>query len=149
MPEVILSLGACHHVEPSPNWVLQSIGTSFTCFADLVLHAGGVLEDALIEKQTLASMRHVWGPKVSAAEGVKAQLWAAPVVKSVFFSSTAAIFGPPGQANYAAANAALNASAQIWHAGGEDGRHGTTKRLCFSGPVLRTTDCFDAEDSPA
>lgn len=43
---------------------------------------------------------------------------AIPVRNSILFSTTAALLGPGGQANYAAANAAVNAFAASQHARG-------------------------------
>ena len=39
-----------------------------------VLHAGGVLQDATVPKQTAATVRAVYGPKVSHAQGLQAAL---------------------------------------------------------------------------
>ena len=51
----------------------------------------------------------VLAPKVAASEKLGATVKASPLRSLVLFSSTATLLGPPGQANYAAANAALDA----------------------------------------
>ena len=86
--------------------------------AGCVLHAGGVLRDAAIQNQSAASIREVLSSKVVAMQRMQTCLWAACTTETVLFSSTAALLGPPGQANYAAANAAMNAWSQSQQASG-------------------------------
>jgi NADPH:quinone reductase-like Zn-dependent oxidoreductase/3-oxoacyl-(acyl-carrier-protein) synthase len=76
-----------------------------------VLHAGGVLADATVSKQSLLGLRQVLAPKVMATMACQQQLSLQPVSQQVLFSSVAALLGSPGQSNYAAANAALDAAA--------------------------------------
>ena len=83
-----------------------------------VLHAGGVLRDAAIQQQSAASIREVLSSKVVAIQRMQTCLWAACTRETVLFSSTASLLGPPGQANYAAANAAMNAWSQSQQASG-------------------------------
>ena len=76
-----------------------------------VVHAGGVLDDAVSAKQTPKHCRAVFAPKADAVvklQGVTAHL---PLQSFVAFSSMAAVLGSPGQANYSAANAFLDAFA--------------------------------------
>lgn len=87
--------------------------------AGRILHAGGVLKDASLAKQSLGSMREVWAPKMQAIQCLQQQAWGHPMQDTVLFSSTAALLGPPGQANYAAANAALNALSQQQQSSGK------------------------------
>ena len=82
------------------------------------MHAGGALRDASLQKQTLAGVREVLGPKTGALTRLQALSWAHPTTSTAVFSSTASLLGPPGQANYAAANAALNAWSQAQQASG-------------------------------
>lgn len=56
-------------------------------------------------------MRTAFAPKLASAVAVCRALAGLPVRATVLFSSTAALFGAPGQGNYAAANAALEALA--------------------------------------
>ena len=80
-------------------------------FADDVVHAGGVLKDAPIPRQTLSGIREVLSSKADVMRRL-ASTPAAGVKEISAFSSTASLLGPPGQANYAAANAAIDAICQ-------------------------------------
>ena len=73
-----------------------------------LLHAGGVLRDAVMGGQSAERVREVFAPKLCEAAG-----WtpAAAARGVVLFSSVASALGSPGQAGYAAANAALDAAA--------------------------------------
>jgi hypothetical protein len=77
-----------------------------------IMHAAGVLADGLVQNQTLASIRQVMGPKVSAYQQLQKHLQHQPVSHQVLFSSVASLLGSPGQTNYAAANASIDAAAQ-------------------------------------
>ena len=84
-----------------------------TCLQGVV-HSGGVLADATIANQTLAGIRSVFAPKTASS-----QLWHLPAnlqpgAFQLLFSSVAALLGSPGQSNYSAANAALDAMAASW-----------------------------------
>lgn len=72
-----------------------------------VIHAGGTLADASLARQTAHNVRTVLAPKVNGGQLLMSLAAPAPVCLSVLFSSTAALVGPAGQANYAAANALL------------------------------------------
>lgn len=76
-----------------------------------ILHASGVLADATLANQSLAGIRTVFAPKVLPAEGWRGAVAAQPTTLQVLFSSVASMLGAPGQANYSAANAALDALA--------------------------------------
>jgi hypothetical protein len=76
-----------------------------------LMHAAGVLQDSLIANQSISSMRAVLGPKTAAANLLLQQLQMQPAAAQVLFSSVASLLGSPGQANYAAANAGLDAAA--------------------------------------
>ena len=75
--------------------------------------AGGVLQDALLGKQTAASLRSALAPKLSGCLNAAAALRHQPMQRQLLFSSVAALLGNAGQSNYAAANAALDAAARL------------------------------------
>jgi acyl transferase domain-containing protein/acyl carrier protein len=75
-------------------------------------HAGAVLRDAVLARQSAASLRAVFAPKVAGAVRLRGATACAPLASAVYFSSLTAQLGTPGQANYAAANAALDSLAQ-------------------------------------
>ncbi|KAJ9518952.1 hypothetical protein QJQ45_026209, partial [Haematococcus lacustris] len=77
----------------------------------VTLHASGVLVDATLGQQTLAGLRKVSAPKRSAATALAAHCQLQPAASTMLFSSVASLLGSPGQANYSAANAALDACA--------------------------------------
>ena len=76
-----------------------------------LLHAGGVLADALLPNLTAAAISRALAPKVSSLGQLHAPLQLQPAAAQLLFSSVAALLGSPGQANYSAANAALDAAA--------------------------------------
>jgi acyl transferase domain-containing protein/NADPH:quinone reductase-like Zn-dependent oxidoreductase/NAD(P)-dependent dehydrogenase (short-subunit alcohol dehydrogenase family)/acyl carrier protein len=76
-----------------------------------VLHAAGVLEDATIEQIDWTRFQHVLAPKMDGAWNLHALTRNDPLEFFVLFSSLASVLGWSGQANYAAANAFLDALA--------------------------------------
>ena len=77
-----------------------------------VLHAAGVLADALIAAQDDARMARVFAPKVAGTLHLHELTLDQPLDFFVLFSSAASLFGSPGQAGYAAANAFQDAFAR-------------------------------------
>lgn len=78
---------------------------------DGVIHAAGILEDRLIRDKTAESFERVFATKVASAQTLARVL--RPDVRFVAcFGSVAGVFGNRGQADYAAANAALGAFAR-------------------------------------
>ena len=73
-----------------------------------MLHAGGVLRDAVLAKQTAQGVFEVMAPKVAGAANVLAHARLQPTAATKLFSSIASAMGSGGQANYAAANATLD-----------------------------------------
>jgi acyl transferase domain-containing protein/thioesterase domain-containing protein len=79
---------------------------------DGVLHAAGVVEDAPMQMKARDSFERVLAPKVHGLLTLEAALRDAPPALLVLFSSTSGFLGLPGQVDYTAANAFLNAYAR-------------------------------------
>ncbi|BDA51457.1 probable inactive phenolphthiocerol synthesis polyketide s at N-terminal half [Coccomyxa sp. Obi] len=76
---------------------------------DCIIHAGGVLKDALLANQSAQSVRQAFAAKAAGAAQLAARsAGLLPVATGVAFSSIAGLLGSAGQGNYAAANAVLD-----------------------------------------
>ncbi len=74
-----------------------------------ILHAAGVLDDALLLDLTWERFERVFAPKVRGTRNLHTQSLAHDLDFFVCFSSIAAMIGSSGQANYAAANSFMDA----------------------------------------
>ncbi|MEV6766963.1 type I polyketide synthase, partial [Streptomyces sp. NPDC051105] len=83
-----------------------------------VIHAAGVLDDGVITSLTAEQVERVMRPKVDAALHLHELTADMELSAFVLFSSVAALIGSPGQGNYAAANAVLDALAARRRAAG-------------------------------
>ncbi|MFC4054364.1 type I polyketide synthase [Actinomadura syzygii] len=88
-----------------------------------VLHGAGAIDDRLIADLGRDDLHRVWTAKVEGARRLSEAVWDADLDWFVTHSSAAALLGSPGQAAYAAANAALDALTAFRRA---SGRPGTT-----------------------
>ena len=77
-----------------------------------LIHVAGVLDDALLVNQSPAHFLRVLAPKLRAAWLLHRATLDEPLEMFVLYASASGLLGLPGQANYAAANAALDALAE-------------------------------------
>ncbi|GAC1313291.1 MAG: hypothetical protein NVSMB14_14590 [Isosphaeraceae bacterium] len=78
-----------------------------------LIHAAGIIQDKLMRDKTPDSFDRVWGVKIEGALNLARLLPVNRMRFTAYFSSIAGRFGNAGQADYAAANEAINKLA-IW-----------------------------------
>jgi acyl transferase domain-containing protein/NAD(P)H-dependent flavin oxidoreductase YrpB (nitropropane dioxygenase family)/NAD(P)-dependent dehydrogenase (short-subunit alcohol dehydrogenase family) len=80
---------------------------------DGIVHGAGVLADRLMVDKTTTEFARVWQTKVDGARAL-AEAARSDLSFLVLFGSVSGVFGNRGQADYSAANDALDALARIW-----------------------------------
>ncbi|MEU1551056.1 SDR family NAD(P)-dependent oxidoreductase [Nocardia sp. NPDC005745] len=73
-----------------------------------LVHAAGVIDDAVISELSPSRIETVFGPKASAAWHLHELTQELTLAKFILFSAAAGTLGSPGQGNYSAANAFLD-----------------------------------------
>ncbi|MET0322087.1 MAG: SDR family NAD(P)-dependent oxidoreductase, partial [Duganella sp.] len=96
---------------------------------DGVLHCAGVVRDNFILFKTPAELREVFAPKVAGLLNLERALAGMDLDFVALFSSIAAAIGNAGQADYAMANAFLDAHA--------DQQHGARRTVSINWPLWR------------
>jgi myxalamid-type polyketide synthase MxaB len=76
-----------------------------------IFHAAGLLDDGMVSGQTWERFERVMAPKISGTWLLHQHTQGLDLDYFVCFSSVSALIGSPGQANYAAANAFMDALA--------------------------------------
>jgi NAD(P)-dependent dehydrogenase (short-subunit alcohol dehydrogenase family)/acyl carrier protein len=120
------SLGACVHlasVDVADEGELSSFLDEFRAEGwppiRGVVHAAGVLQDGLLAQLDAAALNTVLRPKVMGGWLLHRLLQDDPLDFFILFSSAGSVLGQPGQGNYAAANAFLDALAHHRQARGQ------------------------------
>lgn len=102
---------ACDTRDPAAlTQAVSAIDTD--CALGTVIHAGGVTADRIVSSLTPRDLAHVLDAKLESALNLHRLTAGLPDCRLVLFSSAAGVLGSAGQANYAAANTALDALAQ-------------------------------------
>ncbi|RME50902.1 MAG: SDR family NAD(P)-dependent oxidoreductase [Deltaproteobacteria bacterium] len=80
-----------------------------------IVHAAGVLDDALVMNQSREKFLRVMAPKIDGGWWLHTMTAQDPLDFFVLYASAAGMLGSPGQSNYAAANAFLDGLAWLRH----------------------------------
>ncbi len=103
--------------------VVRVIDELTSCMPQLrgIVHAAGVIDDAVLSQQTWRHFETVLGPKLAGAWNLHEVTIDQPLDLFVVMSAASTVFGAPGQANYVAANVFLDAFAMWRHAANGSG----------------------------
>ncbi|TAL50494.1 MAG: SDR family NAD(P)-dependent oxidoreductase, partial [Methylovulum sp.] len=93
-------------VEALVQWIKTDVGR-----LDGILHSAGVTRDNFMFRKSVTEFREVLAPKVSGAVNLDQATLDFDLDFCIFFSSLAGVAGNPGQADYATANAFIDAYA--------------------------------------
>ncbi|HWO63124.1 MAG TPA: SDR family NAD(P)-dependent oxidoreductase [Umezawaea sp.] len=102
-------LAACDVTDPT---AVAALVADCSPALTAVFHLAGVLDDGVLTSLTPERMAAVLAPKVTAAWALHTATEHLDLSAFVLYSSASGLFGRPGQANYAAANAFLDALAR-------------------------------------
>jgi acyl transferase domain-containing protein/acyl carrier protein len=91
--------------------LLRRIGSTMPPLRGLI-HAAGILDDGVLQQQTWQRFERVLAPKASGSWNLHLATKGLALDFFILFSSSASLLGAPGQGNYAAANAFMDALAQ-------------------------------------
>ena len=78
-----------------------------------IVHAAGVLDDGVLLQQEWERFARVMAPKIAGSWNLHTLTQDLPLDFFVLFSSASSVLGSPGQTNYAAANAFMDALAHL------------------------------------
>jgi acyl transferase domain-containing protein/acyl carrier protein len=92
--------------------ILEKIKTAGMPRLGGIVHAAGVLDDGILLQQNRDRFERVMKPKIEGAWHLHTLTADLPLDFFVCFSSAASVLGSPGQGNYAAANAFMDALAR-------------------------------------
>lgn len=112
------ALGVKVHIEVGDVSDAETVRALINLFGDTlpplagVVHAAGIIDDSVLTNQNAARLARVFAPKARGAWNLHRSTADIPLDFFVLCSSLAAVLGSPGQANYAAANAWMDALAQ-------------------------------------
>lgn len=114
MREIEALGGKVHYVAASlaePAALAQAVGTVRARFGPIsaAFHSALVLDDASLETMDAGQLARVLAPKVNGCANLYRCLEGEPIDKLVLFSSVSSLLDSPGQGNYAAASAYLDA----------------------------------------
>ncbi|MDC0667756.1 type I polyketide synthase [Nannocystis radixulma] len=107
-----------HRLDVADEAALAELLISLDAPLVAVFHAAGVLDDGVLLDQNRERLRRVMASKIAGAWNLHRLTRRHPLRQFVLYGSVASLIGSPGQSNYAAANAFLDALAEHRHARG-------------------------------